>query len=103
MERIVNAAKIEWRARQIADPIEKLRYLRKATAEAPQSRRQWTWLAFLVLITVAVPVHSVSDSSARHPADLNTLAPGIQSDTEIPNVWLVEKTSQFEVYSNGLR
>jgi hypothetical protein len=100
----VNAAKIEWRAQQIADPIEKLRYLRQATAAVPPSRRRWTWLAFFLLVVVAVPLHTVSDANVRRPADLSlTLPPRLQSGTDIPNVWLVEKTSQFEVYSNGLR
>ena len=100
----MNAAKIERRAQRIADPIEKLRYLRKATAQVPQSGRRWTWLALFGLVIVAIPLHSVSNANVRRPAGLSlTLAPKIQSGTDIPAVWLVEKTSQFEVYSNGLR
>jgi hypothetical protein len=47
---------------------------------------------------VILPLHTVSDANVRRMLPAPP-APG----SNILNVWLVEKTNEFEVYSNGLR
>jgi N-acetylmuramoyl-L-alanine amidase len=101
-----DAVKIEGHAQRISDPLERLRYLRQATwTAAPQrSGRRWTLLASFVLGIVVLPLHSVSDANVRRTLDLELPLPAPRTPgSDIPNVWLVDKTSEFEVYSNGLR
>ena len=100
----VNVRKTERRAQEILDPLERLRYLRHVTTIAPPSRIPWRLLASLLLVAVAIPLHSVSDANVRPVLDLR---PPLQATrpaaSSVPNVWLVDKSADFEVYSNGLR
>jgi hypothetical protein len=99
-----NAAKIERHAQEISDPIERLRYLRQATGTPPRSGRRWIPLASFVLAIVVAPLHSVSDANVRRTLDLkHPLQTPRKAASDILNVWLVDKTNEFEVYSNGLR
>jgi hypothetical protein len=102
-----NAASIERRAQKISDPLERLRYLRRAAGAAPHPRAQpgwtWTWLASFVLAAAVLPLHSVSDANVRRTLDLRAPLQPPRPAPAIPNVWLVDKTREFEVYSNGLR
>jgi hypothetical protein len=101
-----NLARIERRAQEISDPLERLRYLRQATGteDSPRSGRHWKLLVSFVLAVVTVPLYSVSDANVRRTLDLKLplQAPGKRA-SDIPNVWLVDKNNEFEVYSNGLR
>src|SRR5713226_7819886 len=101
----VDAPKIERRAQQISDPIERLRYLRQATGTATLRHpgRRWTWLASFALVVVVVPLHTTSNANVRRPLDLRLPAAQREAGAVVPNVWLVDKTNEFEVYSNGLR
>ena len=103
----MNHARIERRAQQISDPLERLRYLRQATATAippPVGRaRQWNWLASFVLAVVVLPLHTVSDANVRRTLDPKLPLPAARKPAGILNVWLVDKTNDFEIYSNGLR
>jgi hypothetical protein len=100
----VNASKIELRAQQIADPIERLQYLRKATGAAPASRPRWRALAPFLLAIVVIPFHKASNANVSHTPDSRLSLPAArQIGSEIPAVWLVDKTTEFEIYSNGLR
>jgi len=108
----VTRTMIEWRARRIADPVERLRFLRLACAFY-QERRRWyrrgaafvtagmVWLlAPVSTITKATslwmqPPPPVSEETVVKPADLAAMEP--------TRIWLVEKKDDFEVYSNGLR
>lgn len=116
---VVVAPLLEWRAQRIDDPIERLRYLRKATAlkvsGPPKSRslrshlrRNWYYhVAALTLLALLIPSRmliTARGSSARTRA-ARTVAPEPTplSPNGIPNVWQVEKTGTYEVYSNGLR
>jgi N-acetylmuramoyl-L-alanine amidase len=101
-----SAAKIERQAGQISDPIERLRYLRQATATAtpPRSGRRWTLLASFVLAVVVVPLNSISDANVRRTLDPKLPLQALRTPrSDIPSVWLVDKTNEFEIYSNGLR
>ncbi|HYL35605.1 MAG TPA: peptidoglycan recognition family protein [Bryobacteraceae bacterium] len=106
--RLIPHASIERKADRIADPIERLRYLKRRVRperEAlPRQSRQKLPLAGLLLV-LAVLVSPGFEASSRteslmldpipHPA-----APGADA---LPNVWLVDKSNDFETYSNGLR
>jgi hypothetical protein len=99
-------ARIERRAQEISDPIERLRYLQQATRiQIPfRSAKHRTLLASFALIAMVVPLHSVSDANVRRTLDLRLpLNAAREPGWDVPNVWLVEKTNEFEVYSNGLR
>jgi len=100
----IRAVKIERRARKIADPIERLRYLRQATAAHPGRSWlfRWRWMASLVLGTALLPLgsdatHGIPRSPGPPPI---AVRPGV---VDAPSVWPVEQTNEYEVYSNGLR
>ena len=103
---LVDAPRIEKQAQEISDPLERLRYLREATGNGtpPASRRRWLLLASFVLAVAVIPLHTTSNANVRRPQDLS-VRPGAarQAGADAPNVWLVDKTNEFEVYSNGLR
>jgi hypothetical protein len=103
----VLAPVVEWRARRIADPVDRLRFLRQATggrflrAKAASLKSWGPAFAFLLLLLLA-PVHPNSDANItgiRRP--YVSAVPELPD--RIPNVWLVEKKSGQEIYSNGLR
>jgi N-acetylmuramoyl-L-alanine amidase-like protein len=101
---LANARKIERRARRIADPVERLRYLRQATGAAPASRPKWRAVAPFLLALVVIPLHTVSDANVRGASDFRQLPPAARRiGADVPAVWLVDKTNEFEMYSNGLR
>jgi hypothetical protein len=91
---------IEWRARRIGDPVERLRYLRRATrGRAP---KRWGLAgAFLALLLLA-PIHPNSGANIGAPRRSGA-APVAELADRIPNIWLVERTPGQETYSNGLR
>src|SRR5579863_2263699 len=99
-----HAAKIERRAQKIVDPIERLRYLRRATGEPAglPFHFQWTWLATAVVAMILVPM--ASDAVNREPLRRRLLAAAaLRPPGEVPNVWPVEQNKDYDLYSNGLR
>lgn len=101
---------IEWRARHIEDPIERLKYLRTATsAHGPLQRayalrpRKWQLLgAGLLLVTMGISAYSlVSHEKQQTVFTLQATAAGGMQLT--PKVWMVQSTKDYETYSNGLR
>jgi N-acetylmuramoyl-L-alanine amidase len=97
---------IEWRARRIDDPVDRLRYLRRANVvsmPAPRNSMAGRWrVAAIVLFVVLIAVRTASDATGHRLA-----APAPQRRVSVPGhtveVWLVESNKEFEVYSNGLR
>ncbi len=101
---------VDWRARRISDPIEKLQYLNRAMDDriAPVKRPVWKRLSLGAFVIIAVSlllpvpavVSDVSPVSHRQmfPETAKKISPQSYSD-----VWLVEETDQEEVFSNGLR
>jgi len=95
---------VEWRAGSIADPVERLRFLRREmrAQKAPrQSRRPWhlaSLIAGLILIVLAPLPTGTAETRvvARRPE-------GPSVAVTLPRVWLVEKSGALELYSNGLR
>jgi len=99
-------ARIEKRAQAIADPIERLRYLRQATGMAAPSGsgRRRNLLASFFLVAMLVPLPTVTDANVRRTLDLRLpLKAPRETGSAIPNVWLVDETKDLEIYSNGLR
>ena len=92
------ASEIDRRATSYTDPIERLRYLRRATAQCPS---RWRWIPCGVLVLVALAWKS--DALVRHPKGTVPQRPSPAKPVPIANVWPVEQTREFDLYSNGLR
>lgn len=99
---------IEWKARRIADPVERLRFLRRMAnggfyGPRPAGRwKQRPLFAFLLLLLLLAPVQRQSDANITRVA--NVAAPAAPEVPDlVPNVWLVENKRGHEIYSNGLR
>lgn len=94
---------IERRARRYRDPIERLRYLRGATAAGKQRRTpqiRWAACFALAMATVTLRSDAVNRESAPRAAGGAAIS---RVFVETPSVWPVEHTSEYDQYSNGLR
>jgi hypothetical protein len=101
---------IESRCARIADPVERLRFLRTAAGDADLFRpvtipaRRFVQAALGVLLLVIVSAGIVPDRANRTitqaPRHRESL---IVAAAPVPAVWLVESTPGSELYSNGLR
>ena len=102
---------IEWRARQIGDPVERLRFLRTATTRVSQppinttTWKRWRWSALVPIVLwawlfVPVPIPSTVRPTSAPAQGLNR---SNAEDKPAGPVWLVEENTGFEIYSNGLR
>jgi hypothetical protein len=105
LSELIQRADIERAAETITDPIERLRYVRTAAGTAPAP---WTWSRRqLVALGTATTLALMSrPATPRHPHAGRTIAsptPRPPSTDGIPNVWPVEQTPQYDLYSNGLR
>ena len=102
---------VEPRARAIADPVAKLRYLQGALGAGIRPRRlarrrlrPWHGKAVALASLLLLPLPTVSNAvfnaglvnPPRHAVDLSR-------PRAAPSVWLVEESGSHEVYSNGLR
>jgi hypothetical protein len=104
---------LEWQAGRVEDPSARLKFLRTMT-QSPGTRRPaaaGTWrrragaLVLIALVAVAGSSHSGlsgANKSVQQPAPVTHRFPA-QSPVSAASVWLVERTSDFELYSNGLR
>ena len=114
--RILNRqAIIEWRARAVVDPQERLRFLRKQMgSEWPEPVLRRGWIAPVLAACLTVVLISGVLMSAFEFRHLNSipisrpviLAPPVMLSSEAPNdsqVWLVDRKDDYETYSNGLR
>jgi hypothetical protein len=102
-----NVSKIERRAQKIGDPVQRLRYLRRATA-TPPGRFAGRWIAPLALLTAVLPLGSDALNLNReplHPRPTSVAPPQRIANlpADVPNVWPVEQTAEYDLYSNGLR
>src|SRR4051794_9805657 len=101
LSELVQRTDIERRARSIADPVQRLRYIRQATAarRADSSRCRLIWLAVAAAV---LPLHS--DVRRPSEAPLRRIAvQGARTAIPVPSVWPVEQTPEYDLYSNGLR
>ena len=105
---------VDWTARQIHDPVWRLRYLRSVAPSACSSRwKSGSTIGLLTLLGFAFVVAPLSlrmlgAADAAVPARVAPPpAPPIQSaePAAAPSaeVWQVENANDFEIYSNGLR
>ena len=63
-------------------------------------RRKWQGLAFIVLLAcIFIPAYTASNTREHRP--IPRVAAG--GGDVVGNVWLVDKTKDYETYSNGLR
>ena len=98
---------IEWNARRRADPIARLRYLQQKMGPGvinPTLRRgKWkaaSRLTALACLFIPGFIASNTGDELLPPLRPHTHATGVDVFTD---VWQVEKTNDFETYSNGLR
>jgi len=98
---------VEWKAAGIDDPVARLKFLRRELGSDPNSpqagivRHRITWQQvtfWLVLACMLLPGSRIPASRDRMPFPVP--AAGIDVITD---VWMVDKTAEFETYSNGLR
>jgi len=99
------AVRIEWRAGRIADPVKRLRYLRRRML---QTKRRgfhgWGLIAVPLMIAVAAArLPSGSAETMERERGLAVPRAAGAAPSMPPQVWLIEKTEAEEVYSNGLR
>lgn len=106
----LSTKRIEWRARSIRDPIQRLKYLRQGNTGRPAGGLWGHWrsrcLSAVLLGGILLApgytgsaVHeTLSDLRGSAQPALNTTAAD-----RVPDVWLVEEKTGYEVFSNGLR
>ena len=94
-------AAIERRAQSYRDPIQRLRYLRRAAAAQQHPlRRKWIACVALTLGIINLRSDAINRGSPRRRTRAAAAAGGV---FEVPNVWLAEQTDAYDLYSNGLR
>ena len=106
---------VDWTARQIHDPVWRLRYL-QSVIPAPVRQSRWKsrktigLLTLLAIGTVAAPFTLQVSGAARTATSKPPVilpprpqTPVQASEPPLPDVWPVERTSGYDVYSNGLR
>lgn len=103
------ASAMEWRARRIADPVQRLRFLRRTTttlsARAHSRRlRHVVALGVPVVALSLIPSPSVTSATGLERPGIHLRETVAREAADPPHlVWLVEQNPSFEVYSNGLR
>ncbi len=108
---LIPRAFIERKAGQIADPVERLRYLqRRAGIFQPRLHPSVPWRKRILpalgmtLLLVCLLTPGYTASHVKPGFSLGSLARVSAASADvIPDVWLVDKTRDFETYSNGLR
>ena len=96
---------IELRAKRIADPVARLRYLQKRIGLArprPRSRSRAPILLFTLLLLSLLIAYKPSTTEARQQIVPLPRITAAGADV-FTHVWLVDHTNDFEIYSNGLR
>jgi len=96
---------IELRANRIQDPVARLRFLQKriGTAKPPRRPRRKGPVVLLCLLLASLLIaHKPSTTEARQTFAMLPRVTAAGADV-FTDVWLVDQTKDFEVYSNGLR
>lgn len=101
---------VEWRANRIADPVQRLRYLRRHSGmelatPSDKAKMRWQWTRVLIIVLgsgfAILPFRSSTLVSADR---LHDAAPASRpQDLPPDSVWQVEHTATYETFSNGLR
>jgi N-acetylmuramoyl-L-alanine amidase len=95
-----NVEAIERHARDLVDPIERLRFLRQATV-VPRRGRSRRWIAYFAFAMAIVTLRS--DAINRKLPVPRARAIAVRPAADLPDVWPVEQTREYDLYSNGLR
>jgi N-acetylmuramoyl-L-alanine amidase-like protein len=101
---------IELRAGRIEDPIERLRFLNQHAPPAATVKDRSGWrgrklpllIGAILAISLLIPGYKASNTKASLTLGPVAVAPGAGMDV-FKDIWVVDKTSDFETYSNGLR
>ncbi len=106
---------LERKAGQIIDPVERLRYLQRNSgigkprlhASIPWRRRRLPAVGLAsLMVCLLIPGYQASNQTSRVKPGFSLGSPTHASASGadvFPDVWLVDKSSDFETYSNGLR
>jgi hypothetical protein len=108
---------VEQRADRIADPVERLRFLRRqmtGQSRPTELRRIHTgrmryghvasMVACLVVLVAFIPLPTgTAETFAKEKRLVVPESQQARVGTSIPRVWLVDKSGSLELYSNGLR
>lgn len=100
--RTIVARAVGWRASRIADPVERLRFLRRHAPPVEAvavSRQRYVWIAGGIAALGAALGASYTITPPPEPK----AASAAPVSAPIGNVWQVEAKPGYEVYSNGLR
>ena len=96
---------VELRAQRIQDPVARLRFLQRRTGLTrpfSRPRSKGPVAVFLLLLASLLVAYKPSKTEARQ--SFAPLARVTAAGADVfTNVWLVEQTKDFEIYSNGLR
>src|SRR6266849_3660281 len=102
LQAFARTSEIERRAQSLSDPIARLRYLRQATANPPKHPPRRSWIAWCALAVVILTWRS--DALVRHSAvPARHAVSAVRPAPAVPNIWPVEHTGEYDLYSNGLR
>src|SRR5437899_8224927 len=101
LQALARSSEIERRAQDLSDPIARLRYLRHATVNPTKRPPRRSWIAWCALAAVTLTWRS--DALVRHSAVPAKHVPAPRPAPAVPNIWPVEHTSEYDLYSNGLR
>lgn len=96
---------VELRASRIHDPVARLRFLQRRIPifrQARRRRKKGPILLFALVLASLLIAYKPSASDARQSFDPLPRV-GVAGADVFANVWLVDQTKDFEIYSNGLR
>ena len=96
---LVDRTDIEHGARAIGDPVQRLRYLRRASAGRRPPSRRWVLSAGLAAAVLPLRSDGRYHGIAAAPQPVRADRPPATA----PDVWPVERTTDYDLYSNGLR
>lgn len=103
---------VGWRATHTPDPIERLRYLRAAGAgavaetlgpEADRRRRRPAGRVVMAAGTLLLLFTNVGRIASHHTRKPDARRTTRSMGGPAASVWLVERSEEYDVYSNGLR
>lgn len=105
---------VTWQANRIADPVERLRFLRKTMGDRrvwdPRTAAGRDWLRAHRGMLIAVgcgllllPAGALTETLQVWRRPVTAVEASVRRAEGIPNVWMVEARDGQEEYSNGLR
>jgi hypothetical protein len=101
---------VEWRAKRLEDPLDRLRYLRRSARTGARVTgwrpRKWHLaIAGVLLASLIISAYTISTTiSTKEAPSLPRVQQFAAGGAQVvTNVWLVDRTPEFEAYSNGLR